>query len=561
MSVEALAFLVAKSLAPVLAGRLAGAALPQERVNRWLGRDPARLALQGALRESLTRVQERHRAVTEGFFDEVFLTSPTAAALLARCVPPGPAPAPAELAELYVTHLGPTRDRPAALRRGTPVAADFVETFRDRLRHKEPFRPFFDSADTGAIERSLARLPDLLAGLDRAPERLRSHIKSMATLREQHTAFFVGRQFVLNELDQRLATMSSGYVLLEGQPGIGKSAVLAELVRARDYVHHFNVATGGIRTADQFLRNVCAQLIVRYRLPYQELPADAGLDTGFLDEVLRAAVRSARADHELPIVVLVDALDEAEAPAGPDLRAGVNRLKLPASLPEGVVLLASIRPGVPELLTVSRRAEPIRLRHDDPRNEADVRLYAEAFLARRPEMRQRLAQWRSTAAALTDRVARQSEGNFMYLVYLLEGIARGTVTPATFGGLDGLPSGLTEYYRRHWQAMRDLDTARFDRLQRPVVCLLAVAPGAVTAAKITEWINDSGLPPVTLREVTKVITEWRPFFVELPGSPPRWRIYHRSFLEFLAERADDVDLDEFRAAGLAATDHKIQWDA
>jgi hypothetical protein len=91
--------------------------------------------------------------------------------------------------------------------------------------------------------------------------------------------------------------------------------------------------------------------------------------------------------------------------------------------------------------------------------------------------------------------------------------------------------------------------------------MLAVSPGAVTAAKVTEWISNSGLAPVTLREVKKVITEWQPFLTPLPGNPPRWRIYHSSFLEFLAEQADDVDLDEFRAAGLAATGRKIQWDA
>jgi hypothetical protein len=557
--VAAIAFAAAKAVASALASRLAGAALPQERVSRWLGRDPPRLALWSAMQDSLTAVAARHPAAAEAFFDEVFLTTKPVATLLARCVPPWPRPEPAELAGLYVDHLGPTPDRPTALRQMTPLAADFLETFREQLHHKEPFRPFFDSADVGSMERSLAALlddlPNLLARLDHAPERLRSHIKSMATIRDRHTALFVGREFVMNELDQRLTTMTGGYLLIKGQPGIGKSAVMAELVRTRDYVHHFNVATAGIRSADQFLRNVCAQLIVRYDLPYRELPASAGLDSGFLDDVLRLVV--GRPGQERPTVLLVDALDEAEAPAGPELRAGVNRLKLPASLPDGVVVVASIREGVPAGLA----ATEIHLRHDDPRNAADVLLYTRGFLARRPEMEQRLREWESTGDAMTEVVARKCDGNFMYLVYLLEGIAAGTVRRTTHGDLEGLPPDLMDYYARHWRAMRDLGEGRFERVQRPVVCMLAISPGPVTAAKITEWISNSGLPQVTPREVKKVIAEWRPFLSELPGDPPRWRIYHSSFLEFLAERAEDVDLDEFREASLVATERKIRWDA
>jgi hypothetical protein len=572
MPVEALALAVAKAVAPVVASRLAGAALPQERVSRWLGRDPARLALREALREALTEVQDRHPGAKQSFFDEVFLTSAPVAALLARCVPPGPPPEPSELAGLYVDHLGPTRDRAAAVRRETPLATDFLETFREHLRHKAVFRPFFDSAGADEVQASLSRilddLPDLLARLDRAPQRLRLHIKPVTTVREQRTAFFVGREFVMNAVDERLLDpqFPSGYLLVDGEPGIGKSAVMAELVRTRDYVHHFNVATDGIRTPGQFLRNVCAQLIVRYKLPYDELPADTGQDAGFLDVLLRDAVTVAAAQGELPVVLVVDALDEAEEPSGRDYPAGVNRLKLPARLPDGVVVVASIRTGVSDLLTVARRAEPIPLRWNDPRNLADVRTYTESFLERQAKvMRHRLAEWPTTAAEFTESVVAHSEGNFMYLVHLLEGIAAGSITAETFGGLEGLPTGLMDYYARHWRAMRDADFERFERVQRPVVCMLAVSPGAITAAKVAEWICNSGVfAPVSVQEVDRVLKEWRQFFnrePQKPGESPRWRIYHTSFLTFLAERAEDVNLEEYRKASIAATGAKAQWDA
>jgi hypothetical protein len=567
MGVEALALLIAKAIAPVLASRLAGATLTQERVSRWLGRDPPRLALRAALREALIEMQARHAEETEFFFDEFFLSSTPVAAILARCVPPGSPPEPSELAGLYVDHLGSTRDRNGAVQRATPLAADFLGTFRKYLRYKPPFQPLFDSADADAMEASLTQildqLPDLLARLDRAPQRLRLHIKPLTTVREQRTAFFIGREFVMNAVDERLLGLPSGYVFIDGQPGIGKSAVMAELVRTRDYVHHFNVATDGIRAPEQFLRNVCAQLIARYKLPYDELPPDAGRDTGFLDVLLRDAAAAAEVQDDLPVVLVVDALDEAEEPSGQDYQAGVNRLKLPAMLPDGVVVIASIRTGVPDLVTVARRAEPIALRWNDPLNLADVRTYTEAFLDREAEvMRHRMAEWSTTASEFTETVVERSEGNFMYLVHVLEGIAAGSITAATFGGLEGLPTGLMDYYTRHWRAMRNADVERFERVQRPVVCMLAVSPEAVTAVKVAEWISNSSVfAPVPVKEVDRVLKEWRQFFNQEPGDPPRWRIYHASFLTFLAERAEDVNLQECREASVAATGAKIQWDA
>jgi hypothetical protein len=232
-------------------------------------------------------------------------------------------------------------------------------------------------------------------------------------------------------------------------------------------------------------------------------------------------------------------------------------------LPDGVVVVASIRTGVPDLLTVTDRAEPIGLHWDDPRNLADAQKYTETFLERQAEvMQHRLVEWQATAPDFVESVVGHSEGNFMYLVNLLNGVAAGSITKETFGGLDGLPTGLMDYYVRHWRAMRDANIERFERVQRPVVCMLAVSPGAVTAAKVAEWISNSGVfAPVSVTEVGRVLKEWRQFFNQEPGNPPRWRIYHTSFLTFLAERAEDVNLQEFREASVAATGSKIQWDA
>jgi len=86
---------------------------------------------------------------------------------------------------------------------------------------------------------------------------------------DERNKTFIGRQFVLGQIDRLItgADGDSGYITIKGEPGIGKTAIASALV-IRGYVHHLNIATGNIRTARQFLQNVCAQLILRYDLPY-----------------------------------------------------------------------------------------------------------------------------------------------------------------------------------------------------------------------------------------------------------------------------------------------------
>lgn len=561
VGLEALALLLVKAVLPVLASRLAAAGLPEERILRWLRRDPPRLAMRSAATYALRAIQDRHPAEAPAFFDEEFLGSAPVVELLARCVPPQTPPTPEELAALYVDHIRPGPDPDGAVAEAVPLSEDFLSTLRERLRNSEAFRELFDSAAADSAAASLVQLvdllPNLLARLDQAPKPLQTHVKSLATVREQRTANFIGREYIMNAIDDRLVDVGqpSGYIVIRGEPGIGKSAVMAELVRARDYVHHFNVATGGVRTAGQFLRNVCAQLILRYELPYQELPADAGLDNNFLDIVLRASVSAASAEGDLPLVVAVDALDEAEEP-----HEGMNRLLLPRDLPNGVYVVATIRHGVDDLIDVARRAHPIEMRDEDPLNIADIRAYILDFLQRRAEvMPLRLSEWQLSPEGFTDLVAERSEGNFMYAVQVLDAIAGGIITRDTLGELDRLPSGLRDYYRRQWRSMREANPDRFDRVLRPVIGVLATAPAAVTAATLTQWINDSGyFDHIDRHDVERVLGEWRQFLNEEPGTPPRWRIYHLSFLNFLA---NELDLGEYLSASNAAIESKVRWDA
>ena len=285
---------------------------------------------------------------------------------------------------------------------------------------------------------------------------LASYIRTQQfrSLVDERTRDFVGRAFVFDRIDELLAgaEFSSGYVTVRGEPGIGKTSIAAALVARRGYVHHFNIAPENIRTARQFLENVCAQLIVRFQLGHTTLPPNAGDDSGFLSQLLAEAASRA----EGPVVVVIDALDEVDDLGLP---AATNRLLLPRALPPGVFFVLTTREEDDYRLDVDHEAT-IWIHEEDPGNREDVERYITVFIDRHEDdMSPRLAAWGVGCAEFAAAVAGLSEGNFMYLVHVLPEIAVGRLAPEVVGGISELPRGLKSDYQRHWRDMKDTDPA------------------------------------------------------------------------------------------------------
>ncbi len=344
---------------------------------------------------------------------------------------------------------------------------------------------------------------------------------------DERTRNFVGRDFIFQAIDELLESpgFSSGYILIRGEPGIGKTALLSQLVRTRGYVHHFNIAPENIRSVRAFLGDVCAQLIVRYELDHAIVPDEATQDSAFLSQLLaEAAVKAG----DQPVVVLVDALDEAEDVG---LAASANRLYLPKVLPRGVFVILTSREQMDYRLDVDRR-EDLYLRDVDPQNLEDVRTYIRNFLqAHQQEMAGRITAWGVDAGEFIELITDKSQGNFMYLVHVLEDIRTGRLSPETINNIQDLPRGLREYYLRHWRTMRAQDRDRFERIYEPVLRILATVREPVTIQSVEGWTD---VDPPRIREV---IRDWRPFLNEERSATGEllYRVYHASFQDFLTE--------------------------
>jgi hypothetical protein len=76
-----------------------------------------------------------------------------------------------------------------------------------------------------------------------------------------------------------LQTNRQGYFVLEAEPGVGKSSIMAQsvLMMRRRCVTHFNSQSDGIVGAKTFLENADIQLIQGFRLSYKypQLPENA----------------------------------------------------------------------------------------------------------------------------------------------------------------------------------------------------------------------------------------------------------------------------------------------
>ncbi len=336
---------------------------------------------------------------------------------------------------------------------------------------------------------------------------------------------FVGRRFVFDAIENFFSTNSKGYFTIIGEPGIGKSTILAKYITDKQCVGHFIIRAGGRNKVEQFLRSVCNQLIERYSLGYKSLPDRATNDGDFLDELLQ------KVSDLLPpgerLVIAVDALDEVEKKSE-DM---TNLCYLPRYLPDNVYFLLTRRPFLPEeeRLLVEAPKHEFNLWKYQKESEKDVKEYIRLFLVD-PEFENGLRQWiearNLSKEEFTEQIAQKSQNNFMYLRCVLSAIARGEYQDKS---LKELPRNLQDYYQEHWQLM-GMTTER-QRHKVEIIYTLVEIALPVSCQSIAEIVKQD------LNQVQEVLEDWIEFFSEEHlEAQTCYTIYHTSFVDFLHDK-------------------------
>lgn len=382
---------------------------------------------------------------------------------------------------------------------------------------------------------------------------------------------FTGRAWLLPPLLKWIEQSNDRLFILTGEPGSGKSMVSAwlagngpipnnpeakaHLEKLHTYVQatHFCIAASGSTAPKACAENLANQLTHRVTGFAEALAASlpehvqivgevhareiSGVATGLyighldlgtlteeasFDQVLRyPLINLYKGGYAEPIILLIDALDEALTRTG---HSEINLVQLLAKLDdlsEQVRVLVTTRPD-PRVLKYFRKARIFDLINDMPESVDDVRSYINerlvAFSVKQPNV-------------VAEQIADAAKDNFLYAHLVLGDLLSSSLS------LDDrvtrtLPRGLAGLYGTFLNRELGVDEDRWYRLFRPVLGIIAVAQDqGLTTAQI-EQITDQEVE-LTLRACKQYLDG------ELPDGP--FRPFHRSFTQFLLEDEENAD--------------------
>ena len=378
-------------------------------------------------------------------------------------------------------------------------------------------------------------------------ERLQdNYIASTSVLDGLRLDRFVGREWLLAQVADFLRDEMCGYLILEAEAGLGKTAFMAWLAQSQDYPRLFCEDAAGLAKIGEGLKSLSAQLVLKHRIaPWATvgiLPPAAGRPDVFY-ELLRQAARLRQPGER--VVLVIDALDQAGAPDNE------NPLSLPHTLPEGVFIIASQRPSSVVLDVDLLRL--IQLSAEQADNQTDMRRFLEQA-AEWPGIAEALQRGGYPRQYLIDILMDKCRGVWIYLHYVIREIESGS---RKLSQLRNLPSGLVRYYAKYWWQERKSDEAQWYGLSLPLLATLAASEPA-TARQLCAW---AGLSEKTPQAQRRLKENWCSF-ISASGEDQQaqYRFCHATLRDFFAGQVDRTGLpkaergfiDELRRATITA---------
>jgi GTPase SAR1 family protein len=152
---------------------------------------------------------------------------------------------------------------------------------------------------------------------------------------------FIDRPFIFTAINEFLHHHNRGYFTIVGVPGSGKSAILAKYVTENSNVVYYNAQVEGKNRAEEFLKDVCTQLIrgMENEEWGTEIPDNATEGSWFLSLLLQKISEKLEAPQRL--IIAIDALDAIDRTVQP---LGTNLFYLPRYLPNGIYFILTRRP-------------------------------------------------------------------------------------------------------------------------------------------------------------------------------------------------------------------------
>jgi WD40 repeat protein len=378
---------------------------------------------------------------------------------------------------------------------------------------------------------------------------------------------FCGRTWLFDEIEAwRTDPTRPRALLITGDPGIGKSAILAQLVHLNPggqvlAYHCCRADTPETLRSARFVRSLAAMIA-------SQLEGFANL---LEDPRVAEALSEARCESDPASAFeegILNPLHRLHTPPGGDRYILIDALDEALTVGEGLSLVNLLSPSrldrLPDWLRVvaTTRKEPDvldRLRGlraeeivaQDPRNLDDI----ERFLAHRlgqPALASRLfpsvpsalaregrpsvpsplagegqgegsetsAAWAAQTSDIVRRLREKSDGNFLWVKQALLGIERGDFR---FDRLDELPPGLTGLYRSFFERHFPDDAS-----YAPARAVLQVVVAAAEPLAADQLAAASGLDPDY--ELPRILGQLAAYLPERDGL---YAAYHKSLIDWL----------------------------
>ncbi len=336
------------------------------------------------------------------------------------------------------------------------------------------------------------------------------------------TRQFVGRQWLFDQIDEWLTRDDNRLFLVTGDPGIGKSALMAALIHRHPSVraYHFCVADlADSLDPSRFVKSLAAQLatqLVSYRSAVEAIAPDMTreADPGSLFRRLVADPLRVETLND-PLIIVVDALDESLGYVGRNIaRVIAERLD---DLPPAVRVVVSSRQNA-DVLDLFSAYSP---RPIDGMGEHNLR-DAESFVRSRlnkPTLVNVVRRVEMPVEVVANAILAKCAGNFLYIRHALEALRVGLIDPRL---PDAFPDGLIgiyqSFFRRVFSDSEDYGTVR------PLLDVIVASREPLKAAQIGAFVN---LDPFDVEQALQRLSD---FF---PPRDGRYQAFHKSISDWL----------------------------
>jgi WD40 repeat protein len=341
---------------------------------------------------------------------------------------------------------------------------------------------------------------------------------------------FTGREWLFQDIRDWSAEDAEPALLVVGEPGIGKSAIVAALIAANPHdtvlAYHCCMAdTSATLEPGRFVASLAAMLSSRIDAYAGMLNDPAILElfegadrdpSSAFDAAVLALLHKLHVAPGVRRFLLIDALDEALLRDGRPTIVDVLSTRI-GRLPPWLRIVATTR-GEPDVLRQLRGLRAQILNASDDRNQDDVRRFIMKRLAE-PRLRDHVTP--ASIQAVTERLLQGSAGNFLFVAAALRAVENAQLTVAQ---IETLSPGLSGLYGLFFDRLF-LDQAVDFEPTREV--LQAVAAAREPLAR-EELAAVTGLDPLV--RLPPLLGHVASF---VPARDGRYALFHKSLHEWL----------------------------